>query len=113
MGNCKTINILGMKWTVEISNPVKDAFLDNCDGYCDKTSRRIVVTEEDKSNELDDFRSYQRKVLRHEIVHAFLFESGLHENWTHANGHDETYVDWIAAQWPKIAAVFCELGIEK
>lgn len=49
--------------------------------------------------------------MRHEIIHAFLFESGLSENFTHPEyGHDETYVDWIASQFPKMCEVFKEVG---
>ena len=42
-------------------------------------------------------------MLRHEIVHAFMFESGLAENWEHKNiGQEETVVDWFAIQGLKI-----------
>ena len=43
----------------------------------------------------------------------FLNESGLKDNFEHVNrmGHEETMVDWIAVQFPKIAAVYKELGI--
>ena len=103
------INILGTVYTVEELGSIEDEALESCDGYCDKTSHRIVVTARDKSCDLGDFDAYQRKVLRHEIIHAFLFESGLQECWSHNTGHDEAYVDWIACQWPKIAAVFEQL----
>ena len=54
-----------------------------------------------------------RVVLRHEIIHAFLNESGLKDNFEHTShaGHEETMVDWIAIQFPKIATVYKELGI--
>lgn len=44
---------------------------------------------------------------------CFLNESGLKDNFEHVNrmGHEETMVDWIAVQFPKIAAVYKELGI--
>ena len=42
----------------------------------------------------------EKKNLRHEIVHAFLFESGLAENSEWA--YNEEMVDWIAKQGPKI-----------
>lgn len=50
--------------------------------------------------------------MRHEIIHAFLYESGLAENFEHANefGQDETMVDWIAMQFPKILEVYKEAG---
>lgn len=107
------INILGTEYTVEERGSIDDETLEKCDGYCDKSIHLIVVTAMPRDNELEDFAAYQRKVLRHEVIHAFLFESGLHECWTHATGHDETYVDWIASQWAKIAAVFEQLGCER
>lgn len=64
-----------------------------------------------KDCDLKDYSVYQEKVMRHEIIHAFLFESGLSENFTHPEyGHDETYVDWIASQFPKMCEVFKEVG---
>lgn len=106
----KEINILGTKYLLSTSDRGKDPFLNECDGYCDKTSKKIVVSEKSDDNELECFEAYQRKVMRHEIIHAFLFESGLHENFTHDAGHDETYVDWIAVQFPKMQKVFEEVG---
>lgn len=103
-----TINILGTRYTVEKRNKCDDAMLNSCGGYCDKTAKLIVVGEKENDNELSDFDQYQRKCLRHEIIHAFLFESGLHENWTHEQGHDESYVDWIATQYPKLKKAFIE-----
>ena len=104
----KTINVLGTEYTIEIKTAEEDAFIKDCGGYTDKTTKRIVVTAPTSYNELDDFESYQKKVIRHEIIHAFLFESGLHECWTHKDGHDETYVDWIAVQFPKLLKAFEE-----
>lgn len=101
------INILGTMYTVIMSNEQKDPKLLNCDGYCDKTSKKIVVLETSAQSDLDNYECYRKKVLRHEITHAFLFESGLHENFEHKTfGHDETMVDWIAVQFPKLLEVF-------
>lgn len=102
-----TVNILGTEYTVYKKPRQEDENLAQCDGYCDKTTHVIVVTTPDNDSDLGDFTVYQKKILRHEIIHAFLFESGLHENWKHDTfGHDETYVDWIAAQFPKMLEVF-------
>ena len=45
-----------------------------------------------------------------EIIHAFMFESGLGSSWQHAEefGHDETTVDWFARQFTKIHKAFVE-----
>lgn len=107
----KKVNILGTEYTIEVVSKQDDTFLEKCDGYCDKTSKRIVVRAEDNENELDSYGVYLKTITRHEIIHAFLFESGLHNNFTHPEyGHDETMVDWIAVQFPKMLKVFEEAG---
>lgn len=100
----KTVNILGTVWTVETKDREADENLKDCDGYCDKTTCLIVAVNKDNDCNLADFDTYQKKCIRHEIVHAFLFESGIAENFEHPNqyGQEETMVDWIAIQGPKI-----------
>lgn len=101
------VSILGTEYTVHKLSREEDSYLKNCDGYCDKTSKRIVVNTD--NDDLDNVEVYIKKVLRHEIIHAFLYESGLHENFRHDKwGHDETMVDWVAVQFPKILDVFME-----
>lgn len=96
----KKVNVLGTKYTIETEK------LDKFDGYCDKTTHRVVVLEKPEDSDLGDFDSYQKKVTRHELIHAFLFESGLHQEF----GHDEVTIDWFAAQFPKIMRCFEEAG---
>lgn len=106
-----TVNILGTDYDVVISTAEKEPKLSDCDGYCDKTSKRIVVCDKDDTCDLDDFDWYLKKCLRHEIIHAFMFESGLHENWQHQKfGQEETTVDWIATQFPKMLKAFQDAG---
>lgn len=103
------VNILGTDYTIESHSKAEDAYLKNCDGYCDKTSKRIVVTTD--NTDLDNFDVYYNKILRHEIIHAFMYESGLHENFKHEQwGHDETQIDWFAYQFPKMLEVFKKAG---
>ena len=70
---------------------------------------KIAKLESDR-NSVMDLDSYRKKVLRHEIIHAFLYESGM---WncsgsTDCWGMDETITDWIAIQSPKLFHVFKE-----
>ena len=105
----KKVNVLGTEYTVSVASKSEDKYLEKCDGYCDKTSKKIVVLSESDDNELENFGEYQKKVVRHEIIHAFLFESGLHENFRHEEwGHDETTIDWFAVQFPKMLKAFKE-----
>lgn len=99
----KTVNILGTEYKV-IMEPFKDK---DIDGYCDYTSREIRIRD-DNVNEVGDFDELMRKQLRHEIIHAFLAESGLQSNYEHYKqfGHEETIVDWVAIQFPKMIKAF-------
>lgn len=106
----RKINILGTEYGIYIEQESTDKELLDCDGYCDKTTKKIVVTEKIEDCNLGDFSVYQRKIMRHEIVHAFLFESGLHECWEKKQGRDETMVDWIACMFPKMKNAFEEAG---
>lgn len=57
---------------------------------------------------VEDLQTHTKKVMRHEIIHAFLYESGLWvnsgnvENW----GCSEEITDWIAIQFPKMLKAF-------
>ena len=104
----KEIDVLGTKYKI-----IERIFGDeDSDGYCDYTSKKIHLRT-DNVNKLGDFVASKKKQLRHEIIHAFMSESGLQANWEHTTqlGHDETTVDWFAIQYPKIKAVFEELDI--
>lgn len=93
------VNILGTEYTIEL----KELNDEDIDGYCDYTSKHIVIRLDNYYN-VENFESLQNKQLRHEIIHAFMAESGLQSNWKHdlGFGHDETTVDWFAIQFPKI-----------
>ncbi len=101
------MNILGSEWTVYFLHQEDDKFLKNADGYTDKTSKKIVVTAyPTDDSELEDWSAYMKKNLRHEILHAYLYESGLGENFT----HDEVMIDYIAIQFPKLMKTYKEAG---
>lgn len=100
--------ILGEKWLIAIVPTDTDKRLAHCDGFCDRTSRRILVDDMAACDdfELDDRTAYVAQNLRHEIIHAFMYESGLQQNWQHKEyGQKETVVDWIASQYPKLKSV--------
>lgn len=104
------IDVLGTKYVIKECSVEEEPFLKECDGFCDKTSKIICITKKKPEHDFDYFETYQRKILRHEIIHAFFYESGLQENFEHPNryGHDETTVDWFAVQWTKIHKAFLE-----
>lgn len=97
-----TINILGSEWTVRICTEEEEPRLKDVSGFTDWTSRLIVVGTMPEDTTLDYPYTFMRKILRHEVIHAMMFESGLMDNWEHRDGQDEAVVDWIAIQLPKL-----------
>ena len=112
------VNILGTEYTI------KAVKISECEmmqkerwaGCCGTESKEIIVADMSEesyfpymSDEEKDI--YQRKVLRHEIIHAFLNESGLADSSSTPEGgwakHEEM-VDWFALQLPKIFDAFRE-----
>lgn len=100
------IDILGTSYKLENRKRADDPKLENANGYCDTSSKRLVVEDiPDHPMNLEDLEKFKQKVTRHEIIHAFLHESGLsHNSWA----DDEEIIDWIALQFPKMAKVFEE-----
>ena len=118
----KAVNILGTKYTLKKVSYGQDELMTkmNFGGYCDGGAREIVIldlnTAPDWANDPKEVIARQeRETLRHEIIHAFLNESGLGWNALpneRAWAKNEEMVDWIAIQFPKMAKVFKELGCE-
>ena len=99
------ISILGTEYTVEKKNAWEDAALQTRYGYCDSTTKRIVIANlvPEPESGINEQPTVGR-LLRHEIIHGFLYESGLDDNSDWAC--DEELVDWIALQFPKLQAAF-------
>ena len=105
------VNILVTLYTIKERSASEYKLLENYDGYCDWTTKQIVI-EREMNGTLGDMEAYIRKVKRHEIVHAFLLESGLDESSgdTSAWARNEEMVDWIARQGQRIYAAWTEAG---
>ena len=76
------INVLGTKYTLEHKSIKEDSKLDEMEGYTDLYQKRIVIA---KIEERDYYKNEPKekidlvkaKVLRHEIVHAFLYDTAV------------------------------------
>lgn len=102
------MKILGAEYEILYGNEKKYPKLEDKWGYCDTSIKRIVISDmkelTEESDRVEDITEFQKKILRHEIFHAFLFESGLHECSEFAM--NEEMVDWLAIQSPKIFKAF-------
>lgn len=106
------VSILGTEWEMLERSESEDPNLVNCDGYCDWTTRTMVI-ERELEGSLQNMEEYVKKVKRHEVIHAFLFESGLSDSVHIAeNGwaKDEEMVDWLASQGLKIYEAWKAVG---
>lgn len=108
------VSVLGTEYHIWLDVPEsEDDVLKECSGYCDKTSHRIAICEKEKDANLDDYMAYRKQVMRHEIIHAFLFESGLGADaawYVVGQEHPEQTVDWLARQFPKMIKAFQTVG---
>lgn len=61
-------------------------------------------------NTVENIDSYSNEILRHELIHAILYECGLSAcSWV----ENEEIVDWLAVPFPKISNIFSIAGVEK
>lgn len=70
------INILGTKYDIRIIDKSEDTRLEESAGICDYTDKTIIIGK-GYDTDLKKPLKALKKTIRHELVHAFLFESGL------------------------------------
>ena len=111
------IDILGETYEMTIVDYGTDdhATQRNLCGYCDNFENKIVIVD---LNTYDEFKSESSmsnmtrmcRTMRHEIIHAFLFESGLDASSceTQSWALNEEMVDFFALQWHKIEYAIAE-----
>lgn len=115
------IDILGTEYRIEIHKVSEDSYMEKkgLAGYCEEENKLIVIadmSEEKYFVGMDEKaqETYRKKTLRHEIMHAFLNESGLSDSSNRFDGawaKNEEMVDWLAIQTPKIYKTFQKLNI--
>ena len=85
--------------------------LDGRGGETDFYTKEIRISEQEDipaEYKTDNLKEMQRHVLRHELIHAFLFESGMDQSSAanEAWAVNEEMIDWMAIQMPKIMAAY-------
>lgn len=108
----RCVSILGTEYDVLVRSVEEDPKLEQCVGYCEQYSKKIVLNDmagaEKDVMVVENIEEFKKKVLRHEIIHAFFGESGLRSCSKYAE--DEELIDWIAIQFPKILKAFEQAG---
>lgn len=112
----KTVCVLGTTYQILLKTQQEDADLAGKYGYIWYRMKQIVVKDlyrEWPDELIQIVETNTKECLRHEILHAFLFESGLAESsLQYSNGwaKNEEMVDWFALQSPKIFAAYQQVG---
>ena len=116
----ESVNVLGTQYKIELRKNTEDKLFDklSCNGYCNEQLRLIVVGDVHSFKEYEDMAEEMmeietKQILRHEIVHAFLRESGLCNCAVSCGASwatNEEMVDWISLQGPKIYEAWKEVG---
>lgn len=106
----KKLTILGTEYHIKYVDENAD-ILYGSEGRCDFWKKEILISD-CRSWSRKQASKYRNTCLRHELIHAFLYESGLAYNSNSANhwATNEEMVDWIAIQSPKIFTLFAEAG---
>lgn len=101
------INILGTNYEIVKQTVAENTKLEDANGLCEFFAKKIVVDEaKPDRTTFENLEEFNKKVLRHEIIHAYFGESGLKDYM-----NDEVLVDWIASQFHKIEDTFKSLNI--
>lgn len=105
------VHILGVGYLISV--------IDNRDndngGEIDLHEKKIRIYSWKNEENIPNKEKIIKHCLRHEVIHGFLFESGLNDNCfnrAESWADNEEMVDWFAIQYSKIRAVFKELNIE-
>ena len=107
-----TVNILGTPYEIVVQNYKDNPEFEEIGAcaFCVPMTKELQICDmktypgwADKSQKEIEYR--QKLNLRHEIVHAFFYESGLWDGAYNYDGNwsmNEEMVDWIAIQGEKI-----------
>lgn len=109
-------NVLGTDYRIFFKGIDEEPRLKENWGFTDFHTKEIYIAsdiDKETENSCKNLIDFKNKVMRHEILHAFLYESGLRENSnsTIAWAENEEMIDWFAIQIPKIVKVYEELHI--
>lgn len=100
------VNILGTEYKIRHETEKENPNLSDASGLCEWWSKELLLDFSDLSDSqtMRNIDEYKKKVLRHEMLHAFFFEAGHEKDW----GRDEDLVNSLAVLMPKIVKAMQE-----
>lgn len=115
--NRRGIDILGSIYVIELRDLKDDEQLKDAAGYCSFNGRKMIIRQDQdyfKGKTEEWITNDICSTIRHEIIHAFIYESGLDQcsfGYTGPWAKNEEMVDWLAIQSPKIFKIFAEMDL--
>lgn len=111
--DCRVYNVLGTSYTIyPVEHDYSPYFEKNeALAFVDYSSASVYI---DKSafpmEESDNPDFHLKATIRHELLHAFMYESGLDVCSNDVTGwaRNEEMIDWFAIQSPKIFKIYSE-----
>lgn len=117
MFNDFSADVLGSEYRVYFVDKFPERlseFEDDSDGLFNQHNQEIFIKRcRNKDMTEEGKERCEKTTLRHELIHAYLSESGLSANASHCYtswAENEEMVDWFAIQAPKIFKTFQEVG---
>lgn len=98
------VNILGTDYTISRQTSRENPKLKDNLGLCEQYSKEIIIVDDEELKDevlcVENLQECMKRVTRHEVIHAFLGESGLRgcSDWA----ENEEMVDFFAIQMEKI-----------
>lgn len=102
------VSILGTDWSIELASPPEDDLTEGCAGSTNQYVKTILL-----NRDVLDTLEYIKETVRHELIHAFLMESGLDTSAQEVDcwARNEEMIDWFAIQSPKIYRLYKTLKV--
>ena len=110
------VDVLGTKYAIRRVKNGQDEYMEKMHfgGYCDSREKEIVILDlatvpEWEREATVHIMQQEKETMRHELIHAFLNESGLCWNSftpEKAWAKNEEMVDWFAIQMPRLLKAF-------
>ena len=113
----KSIKVLDTDYKIDYRVEKDDEYLSDWIGYCDKYLKLIVISDDLKEESQrmgsqweESYKLMQKKVLRHELTHAFITECGLDGSSSGQWAGNEELIDFLAFNAHKLVKLFETAG---
>ncbi len=99
------VNVLGTEYEIIKADEKSHPLFEQVNGWCDTSVKKIyIATKEHEEGDKENLQEVISKTTRHELIHAFIYESGIDVEVDWAS--NEPLIDFFAIQIPKMVKAF-------